>query len=74
MGVIRDERGTVLGSFQLWAEVIDQARRQREQTPVHLVSGVDRAIASGIELVYGRKAPHQLYRFHLLREYRRNAG
>ena len=60
MRVIRDKRGTALGSFQPWAEVIDRAWRQGEQTPVHLVSDDDRAIASGIELVYGREAPHQL--------------
>ena len=74
MRVIRDERGTALGSFQPWSEVIDQAWRQAERTPVHLVSDDDGAIAAGIELVYGREAPHQLCQFHLLREYRRNVG
>ena len=74
MRVIRDERGAAIGSFQSWSEVIDQAWRQGEQTPVHLVSDDDRAIASGIELVYGREAPHQLCQFHLLREYRRSVG
>ena len=34
----------------------------------------DRAMAAGIELVYGREAPHLLCQFHLLREYRRNVG
>ena len=70
MQVIRDEHGTALGSFQPWAEVIGQAWQQEEQTPVHLVSDDDRAIASGIELVYEREALHQLCQFHLLREYR----
>ena len=74
MRVIRDETGTSLWSFESWAGVIDQARRQAEGTPVHLVSDDDRAIPAGIELVYGREAPHQLCQFHLLREYRRNVG
>ena len=61
MRVIRDEMGTAWGHSNL-GEVIDQAWRQAEGTPVHLVSDDDRAIAAGIGLVYGRKkeAPHQL--------------
>ena len=74
MRVIRDEKGTALGSFRPWAEVIDQAWRQGEPAPAHLVSDGDRAIAAAIELVYGREAPRQLCHFHLLREYRRNVG
>ena len=74
MRVIRDERGVALGSFDSWGEVIDQAWQQAEQTPAHRVSDDDRAIAAGIELVYGREMPHQLCQFHLLREYRRNVG
>ena len=56
MWVIRDERGTALRSLELWAEVTDQAWRQAEGTPVHLVSDDGRAIAAEIELVYGRSA------------------
>ena len=74
MRVVRDGMGTALGSFEPWTGVIDQAWGQAERTPVHLVSDDDRAIAAGIELVYGRQAPHQLCQFHLLREYRRNVG
>ena len=74
MRVVRDETGTALGSFQPWAEVIDQAWRQAEGTAVHLVSDGDRAIAAGIELVCGREATHQLCQFRLLREYRQNVG
>ena len=32
------------------------------------------AIAAGVELAYGREAPHQLCVFHLRREYWRNLG
>ena len=74
MRVILDETGTSLGSFEPWFEAIDQAWRQAELTPVHLVSDDEGAIAAGIELVYGREAPRQLWQFHLLREYRRNVG
>ena len=66
--------GMVLGAFGSWAEVIDRAWQLGAQCPAHLVSDGDRAIASGIELVYGGDAPHQLCAFHLLREYRRNIG
>ena len=73
--VIRDAAaGTALGAFGSWAEVIDQAWQLGAQRPEHLVSDGDGAIAAGIELVYGGKAPHQLCAFHLLREYRRNIG
>ena len=72
---IRDAvAGTALGAFGSWAEVIDRAWQQGAQHPQHLVSDEDGAIASGIELVYGGEAPHQLCAFHLLREYRRNIG
>ena len=57
MWVIRDERGTAPGPFQPWAEVIDRAWRQAEGTAVHLVSDDARAIASGIELVFGGRRP-----------------
>ena len=71
-----------MGSFSNWGEVIDCAWQQGATAPVHpvsstgqaLVSDGDRAIAEGIALVYGSKAPHQLCQFHLLREYRRNLG
>ena len=66
--------GTALGAFGSWAEVIDRAWQQGAQRPQHLVSDGDEAIASGIELVYGGDAPHQLSLLHLLREYRRNIG
>ena len=54
-----------------WAEVADRVWRQGEQTTVHLVSDDNRAIASGIELVYSREASDQLCQFLLLQEYRR---
>ena len=54
--------------------MIDQAWQQGAVQPAHLVSDGDRAIAAGIQMVYGRQAPHQLCHFHLLREYRRNIG
>ena len=66
--------GVALGAFAGWGEVIDQAWQQGATAPVHLVSDGDRAIAEGIQLVYGSQAPHQLCHFHLLREYRRNLG
>lgn len=74
MKVVRDENGVALGSFAGWGAVIDLAWQQGATAPVHLVSDGDRAIAEGIALVYGSKAPHQLCHFHLLREYRRNLG
>ena len=52
----------------------DLAWQSGAQEPVHLVSDGDRAIARGLQLVYGRQAPHRLCHFHLLREYRRNIG
>ena len=54
--------------------MIGRAGQQGAQRPEHLVSDGDGAIAAGIELVYGREAPHQLCAFHLLREYWRNIG
>ena len=62
------------GTFGPWAEAIDRAWQLGAQHPIHLVSDGDGAIASEIDLVYGRGAPHQLCVFHLLREYRRNIG
>ena len=52
--------------------MIDQAWRQAEGTPVHLVSDDDRAIASRIELVFGGRRPASSASSTLLREYRRN--
>ena len=66
--------GTALGAFGSCAEVIDRAWQLGAQHPAHLVSDGDRAIAAGIELVYGGDAAHRLCAFHLLREYRRNIG
>ena len=66
--------GKALGVFGSRAEALDQARQRGSHHPAHLVSDGDRAIAAGIELVYGGDAPHQLCAFHLLREYRRNIG
>ena len=63
-----------MGAFGSWTEVIDLAWQQGAQHPAHLVSDGDGAIAAGIELVYGREAPHQLSLLHLLRKYRRNIG
>ena len=42
--------------------------------PDHVVSDGDWAVASGLQMLYGREVPHQLCHFHLLREYRRNLG
>ena len=72
--VVRDDTGTALGTFGPWAAVIDRAWQLGARHPVHLVSDGDGAIASEIDLVYGREAPHQLCVFHLLREYWRNIG
>ena len=67
MKVIRNAAaGTALRAFGSWAEVIDLAWQQGAQYPQHLVSDGDRAIAAGIELVYGGEAPHQLRVFRLL--------
>ena len=74
MKVIRDESGTALATFAGWEAAIDLARQQGAATPVHVVSDGARAIAAGLQMVYGREAPHQLCHFHLLREYRRNLG
>ena len=77
MKVVRDENGVALGSFAGWGAVIDLAWQQGATAPVQLVSDGDRAIAAGIALVYGSKAPHQLCHFSAsggLREYRRNLG
>ena len=72
--VIRDDLGNVLGHFGSWEEAIDRAWQAGAQEPVHLVSDGDRAIAYGLQAVYGRGVPHQLCHFHLLQEYRRNIG
>ena len=72
--VIRDEKGAALGTFAGWEAAIDQAWRRGATAPVHVVSDGDRAIGAGLQMVYGRKVPHQLCQFHLLREYRRNLG
>lgn len=72
--VIRDDLDNVLGHFGTWEEAIDLAWQAGAQEPVHLVSDGDRAIAYGLQLVYGRRVPHQLCHFHLLQEYRRNIG
>ncbi len=72
--VIRDDLGIVLGQFGTWKEVIDRARQAWAEAPVHLVSYGDLAIAHGLQMVYGRLAPHQLCHFHPLKEYRRNIG
>ena len=74
MKVIRDEKGVALATFASWEAAIDQAWQQGATAPVHVVSDGDRAIAAGLEMVYGREVPHQLCHFHLLREYRRNLG
>ena len=67
-------RGTALGAFGSWAEVIDRAWQLGAQHPQHLVSDGNGAIAAGIGLVYVGEARRQLCVFHLLREYRRNIG
>ncbi len=82
MKVVRDENGVALGSFAGWSEVIDLVWQPGATAPVHPVSSTAQAlvsdgvwaIAAGIAMVYGSKAPHQLCHFHLLREYRRNLG
>ncbi len=72
--VVRDENGVALAAADRWEPGIDLAWRQGAVAPLHLASDGDRAIESAIALVYGRQAHHQLYQFHLLREYRRNLG
>ena len=74
MKAIRDERGIAPATFASWEAAIDQAWRQGATAPDHVVSDGDRAIAAGLETVYGREVPHQLCHFHSLREYRRNPG
>ena len=74
MKVIRDEKGRALATFSSWEGAIDQAWQRGAVAPDHVVSDGDRAIAAALEMVYGRKVPHQLCHFHLLREYRRNLG
>ena len=70
--VIRGDLGVVLGHFGSWEEAIDRGWQAGAQDSLHLVSDGDRAIAQGLQLVYGRQAPRQLCYFHLLQEYRRN--
>lgn len=72
--VIRDGLGVVLGHFGSWEEAIDRAWQSGATDPLPLVSDGDRAIAQGLQMVYGRQAPRQLCQFHLLQEYRRNTG
>ena len=72
--VIRDDSGVVLGHFGSWEEAIDRAWQAGATDPLHLVSDGDRSIAQGLQMIYGRQAPHQLCHFHLLQEYRRNIG
>ena len=72
--VIRDELGVALGHFGTWEEAIDRGWQAGATDPRHLVSDGDRAIGHGLQMVYGRQAPHQLCHFHLLQEYRRNLG
>ena len=74
MKVVRDGRGVALAPFASQGEVIDQAWWKSRERPLHLVSDDARAIAAGIQMVYGRQMSHQLCHFHLLREYRRNVG
>lgn len=74
MKVIRDEKGAALATFASWEAAIDRAWQRGAVAPDHVVSDGDRAIAAGLEMVYGREVPHQLCHFHLLREYRRNLG
>lgn len=71
---LRDETGAVWGTFGSWAAALGLAEESGAGPPRHLVSAGDRAIAAGIQLVYGRATPHQLCIFHLLREYGRNIG
>ena len=72
--VVRDADTVALWSFSPWAEVIDRCWQLGAQGTRHPVSYGDAAIATGIDSVYGRGAPHQLCLVHLRREYRRNLG
>ena len=74
MKVIRDERGAVMASFDSWEDALNAAYMRGAESPAHIVSDGDLAIASAIEMTYGRDASHQLCQFHLLREYLRNIG
>ena len=73
--VIRNaDTGIALGYFGHWADAIHLTWQLGATRPEHLVSDGDRAIASGIDLVYGGEELHQLCAFHLLREYWRKNG
>ena len=72
--VARDERGVAVASAGSWEDAVAAARDLGADAPRHIVSDGDRAIESAIDMAYGRRAPHQLCQFHLLREYNRNIG
>lgn len=74
MKVVRDERGNVMGTFASWADAVNTAYMSGAESPAHIVSDGDIAIASAIEMTYGNGSNHQLCQFHLLREYLRNIG
>ncbi len=66
--------GNVMATFGDWEAAVNEAYMRGAQSPRHIVSDGDRAIASAIDMVYGDAANHQLCQFHLLREYLRNIG
>lgn len=74
MKVIRDGLGNVMATFDSWEEAVNAAYMRGARSPAHIVSDGDLAIASAIEMTYGRDVNHQLCQFHLLREYLRNIG
>ena len=74
MKVIRDERGNAMATFDSWEAAVNEAYMRGADSPTHIVSDGDRAIASAIDMTYGDGANHQLCQFHLLREYIRNIG
>ena len=72
--VVRDERGAALAFAGSWEDALATARDLGASAPRHIVSDGDKAIESAIDMAYDRNTPHQLRRFHLPRECKRNIG
>ena len=72
--VARDERDVALAYAGSWAHALVAVCEQSGTVPRHIVSEGDRAIEIAIDMAYDRGAPHQLCRFRLLRECKRNIG
>ena len=72
--VARDERGVALASMGCWEDALAAAHDLGASAPRHIVRDGDRAIERAIDMAYDRGAPHQLRRFHLPRDCKRNIG